>query len=344
MSDQYDGNTEREDKETGTDDVLTSPEEEKLEYSKACVAGFVFSLLALVFVIVSMVSSFMSYNIVRDNPLPASEDPRLPYLFIIMLTGTVTAFVLCFVSFIISTAGLITSVKKIKKGKWLGIAGITLSSILAIAFIFFIVAFHLKFSLLEKNSTPQRYNGMAEIQGVFEYKHDKDRTEATVLTWYWNGDPQNKRIEIGDETLGNVKITGIGDEGSLFPAEFRVKIRDSSRDYYQTDEFKRSPAFKSDKIPTADNVDELGVGKDTKVKFRNIFFTVVINKDIGSINIIQKRSRAQSLGYINDDGSITIYRIHYRFECDPDNKIYYSLNGVLYSKIDDDPVFVYLPE
>lgn len=343
MSDYPDIDNNLGEAESDAKETATSAVERKLEHSKACTWGFILSLFAVVSVIVSGISFHLELVSIRNNPgVPpygnAYFSPGSVGFF-----GTLVSIVLCIAAFVVSTVGLVVSVKKARKGKRLGLAGIIISSLLGIVFIFISLGMRFMLSLNTNVANPQIYNGIYGSTGVYEYKYDKDKTGATVLTWYWDGNTLNSVIDIPEKTPEEVKITGFGEEGSLFPPEFRIKIKDSNKDYYQTERFKKSEAFRAGWVPTEYTYEDFGIPMETEVKFEDLAFTIVVDKDIKIINVVNNTAQANTLAYINDDGSITFYSILYSFECDPDNDVYYSKEGKLYFKSNDNPVFINLP-
>ena len=64
-------------------------------------------------------------------------------------------------------------------------------------------------------------------------------------------------------------------------------------------------------------------------------FTLHIGKNISDVTYFGEEGY---MGKKNGDGSYVFYRPVYRFECDPENPVMYSRDGMLYFRKDGSPV------
>ena len=158
-------------------------------------------------------------------------------------------------------------------------------------------------------------------------------SSAMILVWKWSGDPNDTVIEIPDNYSDKIIIKSVGGYiGTGSPAPFQIIMEDESRlftSYYHSQTAGTDVLFKDD--PT-----KFGVKKDTEYEIVDLEFTIKLGKNVQQVYISmigrERNPEMSYIGIINDDGSITFYRIFFRFECDPENKTYYAEDGVLYEK------------
>ena len=178
------------------------------------------------------------------------------------------------------------------------------------------------------------YSGASFSYERFDIRLDSENKasarRAMVSDWKWSGDPNDNVIEIPDNYSDKVIFMSVGGYiGTGCPAPFEVVLDDSVK------------AFTDYKNPTLDvgfeeNVHAYGVPRDTEYSFEDVEFTIKLGKNVGQVYISytgRERNPAYTyIGVINEDESITFYRIYFRFECDEENETYYAEDGILYEK------------
>ena len=147
------------------------------------------------------------------------------------------------------------------------------------------------------------------------------KTRAFAAEYYWNGDTSEAAltITIPDEFKGT-EVTALGGyigTGVLSP--FRIVPSTQSAEFNDEEHAE---------FVSLSSVDE------TVCEQRTLKFTLNIGKNISKINNIVSGSR---IAVREADGSIVIYTIDFCFECSPDNTVFYSRDGILYSRSDDRP-------
>ncbi|MBO4927553.1 MAG: hypothetical protein J5379_04815 [Clostridiales bacterium] len=158
-------------------------------------------------------------------------------------------------------------------------------------------------------------------------------TAAMICEWKWSGDPNDTVIEIPDNYSDKIIIKSVGGYiGTGAPTPFRVVLEDESRlftSYYHSQTAGTDVLFK-------DDPHRFGVKRDAVYEIVDLEFTMKLGKNVQQVYISfigrERNPEMSYIGIINDDGSITFYRIFFRFECDPENKTYYAEDGVLYEK------------
>lgn len=167
--------------------------------------------------------------------------------------------------------------------------------------------------------------------------------EVQVQAWYWNGQLNNTRIKIPD--AHSACYYSNTEKYEYYMSEFKVKLEDENKDYFQSSAFKKSKYGSDQYFITADfekNLEGFGVSPDTKVEFQDIVFTIILDDEICSVDIQAYDTPSQYrryLGVMNDDGSITFYHVFYRFECPDENEKYYAEDGKLYGKASGELAF-----
>ncbi len=143
--------------------------------------------------------------------------------------------------------------------------------------------------------------------GVFSY--GLGNKDAFLIEYVWDGDEENRRIELPD-TAGGVPVTTLGGyTGRGFPCPFRVTLPES----YTNCDFITG---------------ESGAG-DGEVK--EIEFTLVIGSNLKKLDSLTDIYYP----WQNEDGSYTYYHPVYRYEVTEENKTLYAIGGVLYEKATD---------
>ena len=147
------------------------------------------------------------------------------------------------------------------------------------------------------------------------------KTRAFAAEYYWNGDTSEEAltITIPDE-FNSAKVTALGGyigTGVLSP--FRI---------VPSTDNKRFADEEHAEFVSLNSVDE------TVCEQRTLTFTLNIGKNISKISNIVSGSR---IAVREADGSTAIYTIDFCFECSPDNTVFYSRDGILYSRSDDRP-------
>ena len=142
------------------------------------------------------------------------------------------------------------------------------------------------------------------------YYIHKSGKKAYVCEYYWDLDPEHTDIYIPDEIDGAVVDRIGGFMGTGVPCPFNV---DSDEDGCLHVVRPEEREF------------------DAPCEWRDIVFTLHIGKNITDATYFAQMGY---LGKKNDDGSYILYRPVYRMECDPDNPVMYSEDGMLYFRED----------
>jgi len=253
------------------------------------------------------------------------ENAPLPFVEL----GFVLIVVFFLAGLIVSITGVVASRKPCLKGRLFAITGLIFSSFTAVVLIIAGLLTYILVAGAKAIENAPTYSGDVKQYDGYEVRGHSEKSEATVMKWYWDGDPDNNVIMIPEYTPDGQKITGIGNV-FFFPDYFRIVMEDSSRDYFESTDYKESIEGDSFRFPTENNLADFGIKQGTIVRFDEIVFTVVIPADVLRVEVVTSKF---GFGVINDDGSITFYRCYYHFECDEDNPKYFSDdNGVLYYK------------
>ena len=294
----------------------------KPKYSTLSVVGFCMSVTATIILVV------FALLVAADNSFAGSM------VFLVFVAALV--FI---ASLIISIIGTVSARKKNLKGRALGIAGIVISAVgnvasaIAIVIVIFIFGLIALFVLALGKGLAEnpRYTGPTETAGNYEVRmlSEDDYSEAMARNYYWDGDTNNTYIRaeyINDET----KITSFGGPppGFMGPMTTFYFVPVKEKDYYGSDKYKEVIDKKDDQTPTFLSY---YIEPGTKVYFEEVEFTVYINEDVRNIKIGGAKELCYML-FLNDDGSITVYRYYLYFECSDENKYFYSKDGVLYEK------------
>ncbi len=307
-----------------------------------CLIGFCLSLLCL---IVCLVSKYAA---------PASSRPIIGYC----------TLPCCIVGFIVSTIGLI-GLTKINKYK----AVLTCLSILGIVFScgatgLFITTYsassimdsigHYSDNRVQVNDRMPSWDYKEIKDGPFGYELSKDKSKATVVTYYWDGDPENTVINIPDKYSGETPIVAMGADnnrglvgivGNFSPNVFSILPEEM---YTSSTESLKSP-------------------HDSSLEYKNIVFTINIGKNVtlidwsreskflaGAYTVMNDEKGALHPGYMTyktrpyitvtqEDGTLRGYHIFIKVNVDPDNPYYYSENGRMFTKSDNKLIDFYYP-
>ena len=306
--------------------------EPKIKTSRLCPAGLICSLLS-VFGAVLMI---FSWTVIWND-----YESKADSLSGLMITGYVITLFGFIAGLVISIIGT-SRAKKLKlKGRGLGVAGIIISAVMGAATVAVTVLLVLALALLAAyaptvKTWPEHlrsFEGPEEKYQDYEVIISNDGERALITTWYWSGDPDDTVITIPDLTPDDVQISSVGGGGrGSLPPEFRIELDDEDSDYCQTNSFKRSRAAECSSSYIETDPAYYGISSDTDVHFETLVFTIELGEYVDSVDcdICDKY-----FIMINDDGSITFYTYDYYYVCDPDNPVYYTVNGELFEREDD---------
>ena len=148
------------------------------------------------------------------------------------------------------------------------------------------------------------------------------KTRAFAAEYYWNGDTSEEALTITiPDKFNGTEVTALGGYiGTGVPTPFRIVPSTENKIF--ADE-------KHAEFVSLSSIDE------TVCEQRTLTFTLNIGKNISKINNIVSGSR---IAVREADGSTVIYTIDLCFDCSPDNTVFYSRDGILYSRSDDRPV------
>ena len=154
--------------------------------------------------------------------------------------------------------------------------------------------------------------------GGFEVVISDSGKKCFVVSYSWDGDPDNNVIDVPDDFSDETKIVSLGGfTGTGVPNPFSIEGPDDLHVWKQED-------ISAYDVPTTvkDMVFTLRIGKNIKEVYQNFY----------SYNAVTPYSY---IGVKQQDGSIVFYRILLNVECSADNQYLYSDNGKLYSRKDN---------
>ena len=143
-------------------------------------------------------------------------------------------------------------------------------------------------------------------------------SEAVVIGSWWDGETTEIVYEIPDTFEGR-SIVWLGDKANGF-------------EIHQPSEFVSYDA-KDGKIHQRYETDPIADVNDTNLEITDITVTFKLGKNIKYIGAIGPDYLALKNG---DD--LSVYRVHVLFEVSDDNPTYYSRDGILYLKSNDEKV------
>ena len=301
-----------------------------------CLIGFCLSLVCLIVCLVSIyVASAGSRSIIAYCTIPCS-----------------------IVGFIVSAIGLF-GLAKIKNHK----AVLTCLSILGIVFscsaIGLFITTYSSSSILDSlghyTDNRSRVNDRMPDwkcdytkDGCFEYEFSKDKTRATIVTYYWNGDPANTVINIPDKYSDDTQIVALGADnnrglvgivGNNMPNVFSI--------------------LPEEKYVSISSLGSQKWSHDPSLNYESLVFTINIGKNVtlidwshysdflaGPYHVMSDEHGKLNPGYMTyqtrpyiavtqEDGTLRGYHIFIRVNVDPDNPYYYSENGRMFHKSED---------
>ena len=219
---------------------------------------------------------------------------------------SVTSFICFFGGLILSLRGRSECKYQCFEGKGFGSAGF------AITLITLGIVVLMLFSLSITKSMMGEYHGPEVMIGNLKVVLNRDeRTAKKALAskWYWDGDVNNLVMEVPDEYSDGIVIDKIGQEHRGPRSRvFEFCIRDDMKEKIKDDYHENVPA-------------------GTAVHYEDLIITVVIGKNVEYVNIYDLPTWVRK----NDDGSVTKYWLHLRFEVSPENKDFYAKDGKLYN-------------
>jgi hypothetical protein len=154
----------------------------------------------------------------------------------------------------------------------------------------------------------------ADLTTGQQYYYNQVSRQAFAADYHWDGDDAHRTIQIPDTVFG-YSVTSLGGYmGRGVPCNFTVRLPD---DYIVKEQFE--PELFEDvhqQHPNAQVVD--------------LVFPVTLGKNVSSVKVAAPR-----WFYCFDaEGTACICRVYFSFDCDPENKTYYSQDGKLYTRAD----------
>lgn len=288
--------------------------------SKLCLAGFITAVLPALCVAIDFI---------------VKED-------IVRIVLTITSIVFLVTGLVISVIGMF---KDQDKRIGFGIAGASISAVFMAPFVLYLFIANTLYQS-NKEYEERTYNKSGNVVYKSFYGPESEgsnflvrRTDVAddnscmAIYWYWNGDPGKNKINIpfylDTDTQSGLHPTSLGGN-ELHPDGFCIVVKPEEKDFFSTPEYLNSPK----KGDIYSEPEAFGVAPGTEVHYENIVFTVVIHRDIWHVSMGLGKGEQGILAVINDDESITFYHYTFYFECNSDNPVYYSENGILYKKKD----------
>ena len=161
------------------------------------------------------------------------------------------------------------------------------------------------------------------------YYNDSTKTDDGVLIYYnthsdkafvarceWDGDSQNMEFDIPDEISGCKVVRFGGYIGKGYPLAFTVSLPQEIGGLQENNSLNVSQEEKEQKV-------------------QDLIFTINLGKNV---NELYYRGYSDELiySYASADGSQTaFYKVSYNYVCSEDNSTFYSRDGVLYYKSND---------
>ena len=170
--------------------------------------------------------------------------------------------------------------------------------------------------LLLFTGCPDYTESEAELVGNIKYCNSHDGKTALVYSVVWDGNEENTVFEIPDTYNGKdlvsmgAKVTG-----------FRVE---SDSQYW----------FYNQKIGSNSETEQVNVDMSA-VEMKDIVFTLKIGKNIREIRAAYSQRVPSYLVFKRESGFV-MYRVLFNIECPEDNKTFYSRDGKLYKRSNDE--------
>jgi hypothetical protein len=180
--------------------------------------------------------------------------------------------------------------------------------------------------------------------------------EGLVEEYLWEGSEEGLTIDIPDVTDEGEKITELGGFKNIgVPDFFGIKLKPFDEGFEEwtgpygkplqegTPEWeeannarleymKQNPLY--EKIVDYKGEDESLY--DAPISFEKLTFTINLGKYINSVKISGGFGDANYIGFRQDNGSIIFYEPAVIFNCSEQNETFYSKDGILYSRKDDE--------
>ncbi len=251
------------------------------------------------------------------------------------------------VGFIFSIIGLGNTRKHNPSHTWLGVSGIiTSSAALLICIVSIIMSAAANLSKLAVSGIAagiDEYTIMWEDQrhrdGCFEYKYGYNK--ATVITYYWDGDPTHTDIDIKDEYLGGKKIVSLGAnnnrgnvgyQGYVMNNVFSILPEEKYVSYGEHVSWSHDESLDYEKIVFTINIGEYVSIIDWSNETDFLAGPYEVTNSVPGYMTKENRS---CIAVTQEDGSLRGYHIYIRVNVDPDNPKFYSKDGKMYRKSDD---------
>lgn len=175
--------------------------------------------------------------------------------------------------------------------------------------------------------------------------------EGLVYAYLWDGSLENLRIDVPDVTDHNEKITELGGFANIgLPAWFEISLKpfddgfepwtgpygkpipEGTKEWEEAENarieyMKQNPLY--GRIVTYEGDSEALY--DAPISFEQLIFTIRLGRYINSVKISAGIDGKEYIGIKQDNGNIIFYKPAIIFECDEQNKTFYSEDGVLYS-------------
>ena len=161
------------------------------------------------------------------------------------------------------------------------------------------------------------------------YYNDSTKTDDGVLIYYnthsdkafvarceWDGNSQNMEFDIPDEISGCKVVRFGGYIGKGYPLAFTVSLPQEIGGLQENNSINASQEEKEQKA-------------------QDLIFTINLGKNVNEL-YYRGYSDGSIYSYASADGSQTaFYKVSYNYVCGEDNPTFYSRDGVLYYKSND---------
>ena len=179
-----------------------------------------------------------------------------------------------------------------------------------------VVAFLLAIPLLLLfTGCPDYTEAEAELVGNVKYCKSHEGNTALVYSAVWDGNEEHTVFEIPD-TYKDRDLVSMGAKVTGFRVE-------SDSKYW----------FYNQRIGSNSETEQVNVDMST-VEMKDVVFTLKLGKNISEIRASYSQ-RAPSYLVFKRESGFVMYRVLFNIECPEENKTFYSRDGKLYKKSDD---------
>ncbi len=206
------------------------------------------------------------------------------------------------------------------------------------------------------------YNNSTSVTENDIYYHlSSDRKEAMVGSYQWDGNEENTVITIPDTLSDGTPVNSIGGFiGIGVPVSFKIEYKvnwpelpnngktmseEEIEAFYKeyADAHPEELTGHLVKLNTSEETDENN--DSIRMIYKGFSFTINIGKNISSMGKQMSMSDIldgiYNYGIVQPDGSIIVYRPNLYFNVDPENKTFFSEDGVIYNTADGMPAVTY---